>query len=263
MPNITVNAINLYYELTGKGDPLVLVSGFTTNHHIWDPFVEELSKKYSVLTFDNRGVGQSTIPEAEFTVETMATDTKLLMDALKIPKAHIVGASMGSAISMTLAHLYPGHVDKLILSCAFPQKNAIASYFFQSLLTLFESGSPDHLIRECMLSFCLSDNFFSNEEAVAKLKGLIEEDPYPQPLLGFKNQLEALRDFNALPFLDKIKAPTLVVGAGNDILTPLEGSHILAEKIPNATLKVIPNVGHAINVEKPQELLTTIMEYLS
>ncbi len=185
------------------------------------------------------------------------------MESLGIKKASILGSSMGGAIAMTFTHLFPERVAKLILVSAFPKKNAIGTFFFEILLKLFESGASGYLIRECILSLCLSEKFLQKKEAVKRLKGLIEEEPHPQPLLGFKNQLEALRHFDATDFIEKIQAKTLVIAAEKDLLTPLEGSKVLAEKIPKSTLKIIPDIGHAINIEKPEVLLGYILEFLS
>ena len=67
MPFIQANGIDIYYELHGKGEPLVLISGFTEDHTAWDEVVETLAQSFCVLVFDNRGAGQTTSPKTPFT----------------------------------------------------------------------------------------------------------------------------------------------------------------------------------------------------
>lgn len=119
MEQVEVRDLSVCCELTGEGYPLVLIMGFSANMDWWDPeLVDDLSKEFRVLAFDNRGAGRTVTPdEGEFTMELLADDTVALMDTLGVEKAHIVGMSMGGMIAQELALKYPEKVDKLVLGC--------------------------------------------------------------------------------------------------------------------------------------------------
>ena len=115
MPKTVSNGINLYYETHGTGKPLVLISGLGYSLWQWHKMAPFLAEHFTVITFDNRGVGQSDKPAGPYTVQMLAADTVGLLDALKIEKAIIMGHSMGGFIAQAIALEYPERVDKLIL----------------------------------------------------------------------------------------------------------------------------------------------------
>src|SRR6476661_2274746 len=103
MPIIQTNGIELYYEEQGTGEPLLLIMGITATGSVWEKHVSYWSSYFRCITADNRGVGQSGIPEGPYTTEQMADDYAGLLDALQIDKVAVVGCSMGSTIAQQLA----------------------------------------------------------------------------------------------------------------------------------------------------------------
>jgi len=103
MPKVKVKDINLYYEVHGSGYPLILIRGLASNADHWYCQTPAFSSHYSVVVFDNRGIGRSDISDAPFTTSTMADDTVGLMDSLGIRRAHILGISMGGMIAQEIA----------------------------------------------------------------------------------------------------------------------------------------------------------------
>src|SRR5438046_8889941 len=117
MPEGTVNGIRMFYEETGGGEPLILIMGFGGDHLAWAFQVRALAEHYRVVTFDNRGAGQSDAPEPPYTIRTMADDTAGLIAALGIERAHVVGVSMGGMIAPARALASPGRRRRLHLGC--------------------------------------------------------------------------------------------------------------------------------------------------
>ena len=116
MPKVKVNDIQIYYEVKGKGFPLVMINGLSDNLTCWDPrLIEALSKKFKLVMFDNRDVGRTDTSEREHPMKTFADDTAGLMKALAISKAHILGISMGGMIAQELVLNHPEKVAKLVL----------------------------------------------------------------------------------------------------------------------------------------------------
>ena len=95
MPYEKVNDIQMYYEIHGDGEPLVLIVGLGTDITEWEGIIHWLAQKYKVFAFDNRGAGRTDKPETHYSIEMMAEDTARLMQALGIQQAHILGISMG------------------------------------------------------------------------------------------------------------------------------------------------------------------------
>ncbi len=95
MPTALVGRIRLYYECEGTGPPLLFISGLGADHHLWAPVVARLKDRYMCITFDNRGIGQSSRPRSGYAIPDLTRDTLGLLERLSISRAHILGMSMG------------------------------------------------------------------------------------------------------------------------------------------------------------------------
>src|ERR1700719_4418655 len=115
MPTIRVNDIDMYYEIHGEGEPVVLIAGLNSDHTLYRGIIPRLAENYQVVAFDNRGVGQTDKPDIPYSIEMMAEDTAGLLNALGIEQAHLLGTSMGGRIAAALALQHPQQVKSLIL----------------------------------------------------------------------------------------------------------------------------------------------------
>ncbi len=107
MPVVKANGIDIYHELAGQGEPVVVIGGLGTDSTLLRPIVGGLAGQFKVLSFDNRGAGRTSQPDMPYSVETMATDTVELMDVLDITRAHVLGVSMGASTAMAVALAHP------------------------------------------------------------------------------------------------------------------------------------------------------------
>src|SRR5579872_3406946 len=107
MPYIKVNNINIYYEVLGRGEPLVFILGLSTDLSEWGYFINKLAEQYKVLVFDNRGCGRSDKPNIPYSIEIMASDTAELMKSLGFNDTNVIGLSMGGRIALDLSLKYP------------------------------------------------------------------------------------------------------------------------------------------------------------
>lgn len=256
------NGIKLYYEMHGQGEPLVLISGFTEDHTAWEDVVAELAKDFRVLTFDNRGAGQTITPEKPFTTEEMADDTVALMSALDIPKAHVLGHSMGGSIAQQIALRHPKNILKLIIACSVPKLDSVSLAVINTGAKLVNAKVPFELLLDNIFPWIFSADFLSDEKKVAKALAKKINNPHPQTLIGYKHQLVACNRHDTLARLSEIKTPTLVLGCARDLLISPSHSEWMAEKIPNAQLKILPSLGHIPQVENPTLFCKTIKEFL-
>ncbi|RMI01029.1 MAG: alpha/beta fold hydrolase, partial [Calditrichaeota bacterium] len=110
-----VNGLRLYYEIHGEGPWLVLIEGLGVATWLWEKQIPEFSRHFRVLAYDNRGTGKSDKPPGPYTVGEMAEDLAGLMEVLQIPRAHVLGISLGGYIAQEFALRYPERVDRLVL----------------------------------------------------------------------------------------------------------------------------------------------------
>src|SRR4030065_499777 len=117
MPHVQANGINIYYESQGEGEPLFLIAGLGATHHLWELQVPSFACWFRVVTFDNRGAGDSDKPPEPYSIALFADDTAALMDALGIERAHVYGQSMGGIIAQEFALRHPQRLRCPGLGC--------------------------------------------------------------------------------------------------------------------------------------------------
>lgn len=265
MPKIKTSTIELYYEIHGEGKPLVLISGLGYSNWQWHKMVPLLAEYFQVITFDNRGVGQSDKPAGPYTAQMLAQDTVGLLDALNIEKAVIVGHSMGGFIAQAIALDFPQRVEKLIL-CS----------------TNF--GGPNHapITPEAMkvLTDVTSDALtrFKNGLAVSTAAGWSEKNPamieewvrwrvanpiepvhyQAQMAIGLGLLPEAAAFENKLP---RLNVPTLILFGAHDKVVPPANADLLAQKIAGSTVVIFPDAGHFFPIEIAEAASHTIMDF--
>jgi pimeloyl-ACP methyl ester carboxylesterase len=277
MPKVKVNDIQVYYEVKGEGFPLVMICGMNTNLAMWDPrLVEELSKHFKLVLFDNRGAGRTEISKREYTIRLFADDTAGLMNALGISKAYILGHSMGGAIAQELAINYPEKVEKLILCSTCSQhrgtqeERRMTEAMFQAskeelikmtLSSPLSSNYPrDFLTDFPMMVYGLTSEFIKENPDLAR--SLLQlKYKYPISPKAMMNRYDAMLKFNSQTRLKHIKAPTLVLHGRKDMTVAPEESSILARAIPNAKLVYFEKSNHFLE-EEMNEVLKVITEFL-
>ena len=258
MPFAPVNGIDLYYEVHGKGKPLVFLSGFSTHHLTWQPFIEPFQDSFQLILLDNRGAGQTTAPPPPYTIEEMADDTIALMDHLKIERASMVGSSMGTAIIQSVAHRHKARIDKGALIAPFPKLPRAS--LLKSITTgkLLQAEAPFELVIETVIPWLFSREFVANPDKVAAKLNEMTRNPYPQTLNGFLGQAQALEVFDSTPFLKSIDAELLLLAGEQDLSTPLSCAEFLHKHLKNSTLHPFPEMGHMVHAEKREEVISLI-----
>ena len=262
MPKVKVNDIQLYYEMRGQGEPLVLIMGLGANTHGWDMQIPTFSREFQVVAFDNRGSGRSDTPPTRYTIRLFAEDTAGLMDALSIASAHVYGQSMGGLIAQELALSYPQRVQTLVLgSTSCGGRQAVAALpehlvLMASLNTL----SPEEAA-EKGLPLMYSDEFIARKRQELIAWSLAEAELRPPPD-AFGRQVQAAVRHKAYDRLPQIRCPTLIISGSEDKIVPAENSRILAERIPNAELVVLPKAGHGYLVECAEESNAIVLDFL-
>jgi pimeloyl-ACP methyl ester carboxylesterase len=261
MPLAKLNEIDIYYELHGHGEPLVLIAGYSCDHTFWAAMLDTLIRHFQVLIFDNRGIGKTKDSGHAFTLENMAEDTFALINHLGLKRPHIVGQSMGGAISQIFARKFSHQINKLVILNSMPKVNLAALTVLEAMINLCKENIPFERIIDVSLPWFYSSHFFAIPKNIDTLKKIILNNPYPQSIADLERQYHAVKKFDSSDWLHEIKASTHVIVSENDIVTlPSEGK-ILQQKIPGATLTTITG-GHSSPVENPRQVNQEILNFL-
>ncbi|MDR7235983.1 alpha/beta fold hydrolase [Neobacillus drentensis] len=264
MPQTTGNGINLYYEVHGEGEPLLLIMGLSLNSKSWFRTLPALSEHYKVITFDNRGTGLSDKPNTPYSIAQMAEDAKCVMDAAGVDSAHVYGISMGGMIAQRLALMYPEKVRSLILGCTTSGGvNHVQPGADVSMLMLSRGSSvatPEEMAW-ATVPILYSHEFIENQ------RDLVAEDIQKRieiPVLpyAYMLQLQACLAHDTYNKIDQIKAPTLVIHGDEDKLVPYQNGVTLAEKIPNAEFLTIQGAGHIYITEANDLVNERVLEFI-
>ncbi|MGD8406862.1 MAG: alpha/beta fold hydrolase, partial [Anaerolineales bacterium] len=248
MPKVKSNGIQIYYEIHGNGKALVLISGIGYPLWQWHKMVPYLAGHFQVITFDNRGVGQSDKPAGPYTAQLLAADTAGLLDALGIEKAVIMGHSMGGFIAQAMALDFPEKVSELILcSTNFggpnhvpvtPEAFAVLSDTTSDPLTRFTNG----------LKVSTAPGWADAHPEVVKewvdwrVANPVEPAPYQaQMAIGLALISEEATFENKLP---QISVPTLILFGAYDKVVPPENAELLQKQIWGSQITIIPDAGH-------------------
>ena len=262
MPTVEVNGQTLYYEVHGEGEPLLCVMGLSADTLAWMLQIPAFSASHRTVVFDNRDAGQSSMAHGPYEIADMAADALALADALELDSFHLLGVSMGGAIAQEMALAIPERVRTLTLAVTFPAGGAWArklSEVWAERVTKISRES--HLDELMLLNF--SESFFENEEGVAWVRGMMLQNPHPQPPEAFIRQLEACGRHDARERLPSLRVPTHVIGAERDILVPVWKSRELAELIPDARLTVLAGSPHGANVERAEEFNRSVLDFIA
>jgi pimeloyl-ACP methyl ester carboxylesterase len=262
MPIAHVDAIKLYYESVGRGPPLVLISGVGFGGWIWHRQVPEFAKTHRVITFDNRGVGKSDRPDETYTIETFATDTIGLLNFLKIPRAHILGLSLGGMIAQKLALDYFDRVDNLILvSTVFGGPQTVLPAMEVLQFMAMPNETPEERFAKGIRFSFGPDYGEKHPDEINFMKQKMSENR--QPDYAYRHQSMAPLGFNAEPLLEKLRCPTLIIAGEHDRVVPVENARRLAQRIPNARLKILQDSGHLCFIEESETFVRSVLDFLA
>jgi pimeloyl-ACP methyl ester carboxylesterase len=262
VPFADVNAVRLYYEEQGIGEPLICVQGLSASSAAWVLQVPAFAARHRTLVFDNRDVGRSSLAEAPYEIADMARDSLALAEALELESYHLLGLSMGGAIAQEMALAAPERVRTLTLAVSFSAGGAYARKLSEVWASRAQKISREEHVDELML-LCHSEEFFENAEAVAMVRGLMLGNPNFQPLEAFARQLDACSRHAARDRLGSLSLPVHVIGCERDILVPVWKSSEIASLIPGAELTVIEGAPHGVNVERPENFNRAVLDFIA
>ena len=257
---VKVGDIDISYKIFGKGDPILLITGYSGSMYSWDPiFLKELSRNNTVIVFNNRGIDNTSIGSKNFTIEQFATDTAGLLDILKINKSDILGFSMGGMIAQQLTIDYPNKVDDLIIyasTCGGNQSIWPNQQMVEKITDL--SGSTED-IKKRFIPLLFTENWIKQNPNYMEKFASVQF-----PLVDIlQKQFDAIFSWKGTcDQLDQISQDTLVVAGTNDHVLPYANSIMLIEKISGAWLVQFKDGGHGLMFQYPERLSAIVNTFL-
>jgi pimeloyl-ACP methyl ester carboxylesterase len=261
MPTASVNGTDIYYEIHGDGEPLLLIAGFACDHTIWSLVIPKLAANYRVIAFDNRGLGQSPGPGVRASIRLMAEDAAGLIDVLGLGPTHVAGHSMGGMIAQELALAHPEQIRGLLLLSTCARMDARGTMITESwgqLASLVDAATLSRII----LPWIHTRAFFDTPGAVEQLINQFLSYPYAPSPQALRGQTLAISSFDALNRLSELNCPTLVLTGQEDLLYPIEVSEQLVRVIRGAQLAVVEGTGHGLLVESPDKVAHAMLSFL-
>lgn len=261
MPFTTSGNSPMYYEVHGDGDPLLLIAGLGSHSESWMTIMGQLSTRFKTIVFDNRGCGRSFVPCNEYSISDMADDTIHLLDSLDISCTNVVGHSMGGYIAQDLAIRFPHRVNKLVLAntsfASSPRNNALFQDFHKQLMI---SRDYEAWIRNWGY-WLFSPRCFERSDFLETFVKNVVNSPLRQSTEGFIGQVNAIAKFDAQVRVGSIKADTLVMAGGNDILITPKEARSLAGMIPNCKYFEFSEAGHSVHIEEPGLFIDRVCDH--
>ena len=255
MPFAQLNDAEIYYELSGIGSDILIISGTGSDLRIPrlpNPYIDD---SFHVVRYDHRGLGQSSSSERPVTMEQFAHDAASLLDFLSIASIDVIGISFGGMVAQHLAIQHPHRVRKLVLACTSAGGEGNSSADLLSLMQLPKSKRQ----RKWLSMYDRRYGNANNENTfVHTLDRLLQREPHLFPnktTPGLLHQLKARSDHDVSKSLGKINQPCLVVGGEFDAIAPPKNLAYLSEHIPLADLRFFKG-GHSFLWEDPMAWAT-------
>lgn len=265
VPNVDVAGARLAYEISGSGPDVLMIQGIGVVGNGWRPQVDGLGARYQLLTFDNRGIGDSEQHSGAIDIPRLAADALAVADAAGAGRFHLAGHSMGGVIAQAVALKAPERVKSLALLCTFAHGREAARMTPGLLLTMLRMRVGTRpMRREAFLSLVMPRRALARltraERArqAAKLHLLFGHDLAEQPPI-IMEQLRATARYDAYPRLAELgRIPTLVVAGSQDRIARPAYGRALAAAIPGARYVVVEDGGHGLTIylaERTNDLL--------
>jgi pimeloyl-ACP methyl ester carboxylesterase len=263
---VHVGDIDIAYKTFGRGDPVLLISGSGNVMDVWPThFLKELASNHTVIIFDNRGVGNTTVGTLPFSIAQFANDTVGLLYALDIQRTDVLGFSMASFIAQQLTLMHPEKVNRLVLygaSCggyeSIPQTQEVTRII--SDLVNNRSQNADAFLSVTFPTEWIKAN--PNLETFPKTKEIIR-------FTTLEKQFNVVEDWLSRNWsgvcnqLQNISIPTLIITGAEDVAVPAANSLILVQKIPSAWLVQLKGAGHGLMYQYPEEFSEIVKTFLS
>ena len=263
MPYVrAVDGVRLHYRESGRrnGPPVLMIQGLGADKHLWDLQRIALAPWYHTIALDNRSAGRSDKPYGVYSLEQMADDAIAVLDDVGVERAHVVGASMGGAITQIIALRHPERVRSLTLACTACEHHAWRRELLAEWADIAQTRGMGAMTAQAARWVIGPRSFRRLTPAVGWMGPLALTRP-PHAFVGQVAGILSIDD-HLQSMLPGIDVPTLVIVGNQDILTPRGDSEHLADLIPTAELVVVSGAAHGIMIEHATTFNSNLLDFL-
>ena len=254
--------VRIAYEVVGSGPPLVLAHGLGYARWGWEPVAPALAEEFTVLLFDNRGIGSSDVPEGPYSSRAMAEDVVAVLDAAGIERAHLAGTSLGGMVAQEVVIRWPERVDRLVLACTTPGGGKAFPLPDRTLRLIAEAPTlaPEIALRLFVENALAERTVQERPDLVERIYEKRLEFP-PDPS-GWQAQAAAGVSHDAFSRLQEIRAPTLILHGTEDGVVDPRNAQLLEGGIPGSRVVMFPGTGHLFFWEEPDRFAEIVRDFL-
>jgi pimeloyl-ACP methyl ester carboxylesterase len=257
-----LGGVDLYYEVHGSGEPVLLIPGLGSDAGTWASFLP-LLQGYQAFILENRGSVRSGKPAGDYSIERMAEDAALFLDRMGIQRAHVLGKSMGGMIAQVLAARYPQRVRSLVLASTVLKHDLYGEELLELGRMIAENAGLSATFRQAFLLSYSREYCMTNRSRLMEVEELLKQIDSAEVLRGYLGQSIACQKHDATSLAHLIQAPALVIVGSEDVITPPAASREVAAAIPNAELIIFPCGGHGFWREFPEKVNPVVLRFLS
>lgn len=263
MARARVGDLELFYELDGTGEPLLMLMGLGGEHGAWQLVRVELARRHRLVLLDNRDAGQSDEARGGYAIGDMAGDALGVLDRLGLERVHVIGASMGGAIAQHLALQAPTRVATLVLASTWGRTDAFLRAVFGGWRLLVERLSPEEFLA-VQSPWAFTARFLeAPPPEVVALQTARRERGLLRSVAAYQRQVDACLGHDLLGLIALLRTPTLVLTGEDDILTPPRYGRALVAALPRAEMTLLPASGHACFLESPKPFVERVLRFLA
>jgi 3-oxoadipate enol-lactonase len=246
MAKIRAGNITMNYEKQGSGEPLVLIPYLAADYACYAFQVADYSKRFSCVSVDLRGTGESDKPDGVYSTELFADDVAAFMQAIGIERAHVFGLSLGAATGLWLAAKYPERVKSLSLHSGWDKSDAYLKTVVQGWQVMAKAlNSVPEMVIQGIFPWCFTPELYAQKpEYVKALSDFVHSRP-KQPVDAFLRESDAVMAHDAEAQLGRIRAPTQITFGRHDAVTSTRFADRLKNGIRGSELHVFEDCAHA------------------
>lgn len=259
MPTVAVNDIEVYYEIHGRGDPLMLITGLGGVGASWGKQIRLFAEAFRTIVPDHRGAGRTSVTEGGYTIERHASDMAETLRALETGPAHIVGTSTGGAIAQVMALDHSDVVRSIVLASTWAKTDAYYKRCLETRKTLVENLGFRAYTEASSLFWWSARYIREHYGEVVRWEATRLANPADEEVTA--KRVEMLIHHDQLDRLGRVRKPVLVIVGKEDMCTPPYFSEELARVIPGAKLEILDG-GHFLSLESPDLFHARVRDFL-
>ena len=264
MPRVPVRTgTTLNHEISGDGEPLLLLMSTSGTIPLWGELAVHLARTHRIIAVDHRGLGGSDRGTGPITVASLAEDASALLEALDVPRAHVLGWSLGSAVAQELALAHPDQVASAVLYGTWGRCDGFQRSLFTALRLPWVHRDPESGL--AALGLASSPQLLDHPDFAQLTESMLPAFPQNDEQMQVTvEQFDADLAHDTLDRLGAVTAPTLVVVGEQDLLTPPWQAKKVADAIPGARYELVtgPGSSHGLHIERTTDMAEIVTGFL-